>query len=188
MALRTLKGDPRKALFEMRFPACRDPETGLPLPEVLTPAGRYPNLRREAGKNSFVVLDDAAQRRLAIDESFRSMLANGTYVWRDDLHGTIPEFSMSTTQRQTRLEQEVAVLRNRLRKAGIDPSTPEAAQPTEQPAEPPASEGQPEQVVEAIGPSETVMFDRTTGKTRARKVPRGGMKIGGDDVLAGLQK
>jgi len=190
MSTRILRADPRLAQFSIRYPSIIDPEhPEVVLPEVVLPAGKSYASQWARGITNFVALDDAQQRRLAVDESFQSMMkANGKkgapYMWRDDLGGVIPDYALPQGSIITKLQQENARLRAELRKneipvpAGI-PAEPVAVK---------ADEAEPE----PLNPNEPIMLEKEPGpggRTRAKKAKP--MTIGGQssgDILSGLPK
>jgi hypothetical protein len=187
MSSRVLKADPRNAQFAMRFPSVPDPDDpSKMLPEVVLPAGRAYSSQRANGASNFIELNDDQQRRLAVDPVFMSMIAThgrkgAAYHWTE--YTEIPAFALPQATINIRLQQENARLRAELRKHDVPlPSTVNAEAP----------EVKPEDQEEELHPGEVVMIDKAPvpgSKSKARKVPRGGMKIGGqseNDILGGL--
>jgi hypothetical protein len=108
------------ALLEMRLPALRLP-SGEVLPEVVLPRGRYAQIEIDRDhKRPAMELTDAQKRRVEADEVVMSMfLPHGTkkpaYHWASEM----PTRWRNRGDRINQLEQEVAQLRNELRKAGL---------------------------------------------------------------------
>ena len=121
---------------ELRLPALfvtdergnvmQDPVSGEPvarLPQVVLPKSIYTRAERMAGKVSYIQLTDDQQKRLAEDRSVQAMLRRGNYTWLPDGVTAIPLDALPDEQRRsieiTQLQQEAALLRSTLRKAGI---------------------------------------------------------------------
>jgi hypothetical protein len=120
-----------EALLEMRLPALRL-STGEVLPEVVLPRGRYAQIEIDRDhKRPAMELTDAQKRRVEADEVVMSMFhPHGTrkpaYHWATEM----PARWRNRGDRINQLEQEVAMLRNELRKAGLTaPAAPAPVAP-----------------------------------------------------------
>jgi hypothetical protein len=98
--------------YSYRLPALGD------LPEVVIPKGKMSPTEIERGgrASTYLPITEEVERRLLLDSGFCSRFSKGAYRWAPD--GPRPG-DYPTVSRVTLLEQELAVARNKLRKAGI---------------------------------------------------------------------